>query len=68
MALGMMLPGMAAGWLHDIFSGIDISGDGTPQGYVNFFWLVMLCCTATFAVCLGVRIEPGFGKKQEKVS
>lgn len=37
MALGMMLPGMAAGWLHDIFSGIDIYGDGTPQGYVNFF-------------------------------
>lgn len=38
MALSMMLPGMAAGYLQE------------SLGYVGFFWLVMLCCTATVAV------------------
>lgn len=63
MALGMMLPGMAAGWLHDTFAQYHIFGADGPQGYVNFFWWVMLCCAATFAVCLGVKIDPEFGKK-----
>lgn len=63
MALGMMLPGMAAGWLHDVFSQYNLFGMAGPQGYVNFFWWVMLCCVVTFAVCLRLRIDPEFGKK-----
>lgn len=65
MALGMMLPGMAAGWLHDRFADFGIFGASGPQGYVNFFWLVMLSCLATFAVCLKVKIDPEFGKKEK---
>lgn len=63
MALGMMLPGMAAGWIHGILADYHLFGTGEPQGYVNFFWWVMLCCAATFAVCMRVRIDPAFGKK-----
>ena len=43
MALGMMLPGMAAGWLFNI------------GGYVPFFWIVMGACLATFAATLLAR-------------
>lgn len=63
MALGMMIPGMFAGWLHDIFMQWHIFGADGPQGFVNFFWWVMLCCVATFAVCLNLHIDPEFGKK-----
>lgn len=63
MALGMMLPGMAAGWIHDVLEKYNLFGMDGPQGYVNFFWWVMICCLATFAVCLKVKIDPEFGKK-----
>ena len=63
MALGMMLPGMAAGWIHEILSGFSLPGADGPQGYVNFFWVVMLSCMATFGVCMNVKIDPSFGKK-----
>lgn len=64
MALGMMLPGMAAGWIHDRISSLGIFGGAGPQGYVNFFFLVMICCLATFGVCSIVKIDPEFGKKE----
>lgn len=51
MALGMMLPGMWAGWLQD------------QLGYVNFF---IWCCVATlpsFAAAALIRIDPAFGRK-----
>ena len=64
MALGMMLPGMGAGWLHERLAEINIFGLNGPQGYINFFWAVMICCFATFAVCLKVKIDPSFGKKR----
>lgn len=64
MALGMMIPGMFAGWLHDIFEQYSIFGADGPQGYVNFFWLVMISCLATFAVCMSLKIDPSFGKKK----
>lgn len=68
MALGMMLPGMAAGWIHEVLSQIHIfSGDGNP-GYINFFWWVMVSCLATFAVCHYVKIDPTFGKERVKES
>jgi PAT family beta-lactamase induction signal transducer AmpG len=51
MALGMMLPGMPAGWLQD------------HLGYVNFFIWVCVATIPSFAVAAMVRIEPGFGKK-----
>ncbi len=51
MALGMMLPGMVAGWLQELI------------GYRYFFLWTMLCCVATFVVCLFVKIDPEFGKK-----
>ena len=61
MALGMMLPGMAAGWVAETLA----SHFGQTGGYVAFFWFVMLCCLATFAVTAAVRIDPAFGRKKE---
>lgn len=54
MALGMMLPGMAAGWLQETI------------GYRHFFIWTMICCVATIAVCAFVKVEPGFGLKKNK--
>lgn len=51
MALGMMLPGMAAGWIQETL------------GYTGFFWWVMLCCGVTFGVTAWLKIDPGFGRK-----
>lgn len=53
MALGMMLPGMASGWLQDTI------------GYQHFFVWTIICCAATIAVCAFIRIDPNFGKKVE---
>lgn len=53
MALGMMLPGMASGWLQDTI------------GYRHFFVWTIICCAATIAVCAFIRIDPNFGKKVE---
>ncbi len=63
MALGMMLPGMAAGWIHEQLDTINIFGGEGAQGYVNFFWWVMVCCIPTFVVCAIVKIDPKFGIK-----
>lgn len=53
MALGMMLPGMAAGWIQDHI------------GYVNFFAWVLVCTLPSFVTTsLASRtIDPAFGKK-----
>lgn len=51
MALGMMLPGMAAGWITDHFS------------YVAFFLWTMICCVATIGVCYLIHVDKNFGKK-----
>ncbi|MBR1665016.1 MAG: MFS transporter [Bacteroidaceae bacterium] len=50
-ALGMMIPGMIAGWMAD------------HLGYLHFFWWVMLCCLVTFAVSALIKIDPSYGKK-----
>lgn len=52
MALGMMLPGMAAGWLQECI------------GYRHFFVWTMICCAATIGICAFLKIDPSFGKKQ----
>ena len=47
MALSMMLPGMAAGYIQ------------TSLGYRGFFLMVIACCLATFAVTLAaMRTDP----------
>jgi len=51
MALGMMLPGMAAGWIQE------------KIGYVNFFWWVMLATLPSLVVTKMLKIDPGFGRK-----
>ena len=51
MALGMMLPGMAAGWIQETI------------GYQNFFIWTMICCIATIGVTYLIKINPEFGKK-----
>ncbi len=53
MALGMMLPGMFAGWLQ------------AQLGYLHFF---VWCCIATlpaFAAAAWLRIDPAYGKKAD---
>lgn len=52
MALGMMLPGMSAGWLQETI------------GYRHFFVWTMICCLSTVLVCAFVKIDPTFGKKK----
>lgn len=52
MALGMMLPGMMAGWLQETI------------GYRHFFVWTIICCLATFIVCAFLKIDPEFGKKK----
>ncbi len=53
MALSMMIPGMFAGYLQE------------AVGYVNFFWIVILCCAATIVVTVFAdrKIDPTYGKK-----
>jgi PAT family beta-lactamase induction signal transducer AmpG len=54
MALGMMLPGMMAGWLQELL------------GYKNFFYWIMLSYVLTFLVTAFVKVDPAFGRKAVK--
>jgi len=51
MALGMMLPGMASGWIQE------------RLGYANFFVWVCLATLPSFIVAALVKIDPRFGRK-----
>ncbi|MBQ3743748.1 MAG: MFS transporter [Bacteroidales bacterium] len=53
MALSMMIPGMFAGYIQE------------SLGYVNFFWMVMVCCIATVVVTVLARrkVDPEYGRK-----
>lgn len=51
MALGMMLPGMASGWIQ------------SQLGYFQFFVWVCLATLPAFAVAAMVKIDPAFGKE-----
>lgn len=53
MALGMMLPGMFSGWLQE------------QLGYQRFFVWVLCCALPIFLILPYLKIEGGFGKKQE---
>jgi PAT family beta-lactamase induction signal transducer AmpG len=52
MALGMMLPGMAAGWIQE------------QLGYQNFFIFIMICTIPTLLLVPFMKIDPEFGKKK----
>lgn len=53
MALSMMIPGMFAGYLQEI------------MGYVNFFWMVMVCCIATVIMTFVAKnkVSADYGRK-----
>lgn len=51
MALGMMLPGMAAGWIQE------------KLGYVNFFWWCLGCGILTLLVTALVKVDSEYAKK-----
>jgi len=53
MALGLMLPGMIAGWIEE------------KLGYYNFFWWVMISCIITLVITAFLKIDPEFGKKKK---
>lgn len=58
MALGMMLPGMAAGWIKEVLMG---------NSYAHFFFWVLGCNLATWLVTAFVRpnIDPNYGVKSK---
>lgn len=51
MALGMMLPGMGAGWIQD------------HLGYVKFFAWVCVATIPSFIATAFLKVDPAFGKK-----
>lgn len=50
MALGMMIPGMFAGWLQELL------------GYNHFFVWVMICCIVPIIAVALLKINPNYGK------
>jgi MFS transporter, PAT family, beta-lactamase induction signal transducer AmpG len=52
MALGMMLPGMASGWLQELL------------GYQHFFVWVMICTIPGFIMAKLIKVEKDFGMKK----
>lgn len=54
MALGMMLPGMFAGWLQE------------QLGYNHFFLWVMICSIVPLIAVSLLKVNPEFGKKSTK--
>ena len=53
MALGMMIPGMFAGWLQE------------QLGYNHFFVWVMLCSVVPVVAVSLLKIDPDYGRKKE---
>lgn len=52
MAAGMMLPGMIAGWLQELW------------GYQHFFLFIMILAIPTLAIIPFMKIDKDFGKKK----
>ncbi len=53
MALGMMIPGMFAGWLQELL------------GYNHFFIWVMICSIIPIIAVALLKIDPNYGKAKE---
>jgi MFS transporter, PAT family, beta-lactamase induction signal transducer AmpG len=51
MALGMMLPAMASGWIQE------------QLGYINFYYWILFTTIPGFIVAALVKIDPEYGKK-----
>ncbi|HET7537849.1 MAG TPA: MFS transporter [Candidatus Didemnitutus sp.] len=51
MAAGMMLPGMAAGWIQE------------KIGYANFFLWVCVACLPSFWATARLNVDPAYGRK-----
>lgn len=54
MALGMMIPGMFAGWLQELL------------GYNHFFVWVMICSIIPIIAVSLLKIDPNYGKAKEE--
>ena len=48
---GIMLPGMAAGWIFEKIKEIGMTGFSGGNPFEMYFWFVMLCCVITFVAC-----------------
>lgn len=48
---GVMLPGMAAGWIFEKIRLLALPGLSGGNPFEIYFWLVMVCCLATFLAC-----------------
>jgi PAT family beta-lactamase induction signal transducer AmpG len=53
MALGMMLPGMASGWLQ------------SQLGYAHFFTWICVAAVPTFIVTALIKVDPQFGTQKK---
>ena len=53
MALGMMLPGMAAGWIQE------------QLGYLNFFIFIMIMIIPTLLIIPFLEIDKNFGRAKK---
>lgn len=53
MALGMMLPGMVAGWIQE------------QIGYQNFFIFIMICTIPTLLLIPFMKVDKDFGKSKK---
>lgn len=54
MALGMMLPGMAAGWIQE------------QLGYINFFIFILIAIIPTLIIIPFMKIDKDFGRAKKK--
>lgn len=54
MALGMMLPGMIAGWIQE------------QMGYVDFFILIMIATIPTLIIIPFIKIDKDFGRSKKE--
>lgn len=52
---GIMLPGMAAGWIFEHIGSLGLNGLSRGNPFELYFWFVMLCCAVTFLACHLVR-------------
>lgn len=48
---GIMLPGMAAGWIFEKIKEFGMMGFSGGNPFEIYFWFVMLCCVVTFVAC-----------------
>lgn len=62
MAVGMMVPGMFAGWILEWLADFYFISD-VSSSYVNFFWFVVVSSLVTFLAISLIKVDPRFGKK-----